>query len=502
MAASPEVVLQAILAIHNGHTSAEDRRQAGQICEDVKADPIAAMNAANMLIRPAQPDPARHFGLSLLGTVIEQRWHQAGFEQEQMQIKQLILEMMAGGTKPLLEEAAFIKEKLCSLVSAVGCREWPQRWETMLPDLMGIAAMGHEQQELMLLALRVLGEDIMEFNDKLDAGRRADLSQALKILLPQILQWVYGFIEEKYQQFTAVVGQGGAGGNDARTLQQLVSAAVKLLQSYTQWIPLHLIYRHNLSQIFSTLLHDPAFKVPACECLLLLCSRKVSRISNKKDKLEAGSTDEDVATSKAQLLAVVGTLGEAPLGGERQHYVSILCDTRGHCVCVWSCGPFGARVVHSIEKCVSAAGPAELLADPDNAYKFAKRVSQVIVAIGDFQIDGETTRSFISAHPLRFAAARLPLRSLSSLETGRPLRSVRSEPRSSALAVPGAPRESCLRLLRGRLFCRVAHRAVAIAGHDGEPPGHHRLDLPAQDAVLAASQPGDAAAAAVPGRPW
>ena len=59
----------------------------------------------------------RHYGLSLLAHVIEGHWHQPGFEEPQTQIKQLVLQMMAEGTKPMLEEPTFIKEKLvrCSI---------------------------------------------------------------------------------------------------------------------------------------------------------------------------------------------------------------------------------------------------------------------------------------------------------------------------------------------------------------------------------------------------
>ena len=97
----------------------------------------------------------------------------------------------------------FIKEKLCGLLSAVGCREWPQRWPDMFETIFQIAAMGHKQAELAIIALRLVGEEIMEFNDALSGGRRSDLSQALKVSLPQVLPFVHNFTKTRFDALGA-----------------------------------------------------------------------------------------------------------------------------------------------------------------------------------------------------------------------------------------------------------------------------------------------------------
>ena len=97
--------------------------------------------------------------------MIEQRWHRPGFEAQQAEIKARILQLMAAGSGA---EPGYVKEKLCGLLSAVGCREWPQRWPDMFDKIFEIGAMGRGQAELAIIALRLVGEDIMEFNEKLE----------------------------------------------------------------------------------------------------------------------------------------------------------------------------------------------------------------------------------------------------------------------------------------------------------------------------------------------
>ncbi len=57
-------------------------------------------------------------------------------------MKQALLELLAKGTKDLLSEKNFIKEKIVELVVEIAKREWPQRWKGMLDFLIQIAQMG------------------------------------------------------------------------------------------------------------------------------------------------------------------------------------------------------------------------------------------------------------------------------------------------------------------------------------------------------------------------
>ena len=272
---SAEGAQQALATIYSPNATAEERAAAGAYCEQLKNNTEAALGCCTQLIAPELPPTVQHFGLSLIHAVIERQWHRPGFEAHQAEVKTLILQRMASDTgRPLWEEPHYLKEKLAGLLSAVGCREWPQRWPDMFEQLFQIAAMGHRQAELAIIALRLVGEEIMEFNDSLDGGRRSDLSQALKVSLPQVLPFIHGFAKTRFEALGAARAQGAAGSADVRALLQLLDAALQLLQSFCQWVPLQLLYSNEFVPLCCALVGDPDTRVRSCECIFLLAQRK------------------------------------------------------------------------------------------------------------------------------------------------------------------------------------------------------------------------------------
>ena len=334
---------QALAVIHEPTSTAEQRAAAGAYVEELKNNPEAALACSAQLIAPELPPTVRHFGLSLIHAVIERQWHQPGFEARQAEVKALILQMMASDTgRPLTEEPRYIKEKLAGLLSAVGCREWPQRWPDMFEQLFQIAAMGHRQAELAIIALRLVGEEIMEFNDSLDGGRRSDLSQALKVSLPQVLPFINEFAKTRFEALGVARAQGAAASADVKALIQLLDVALQLLQSMCQWVPLQLLYINEFVPLCCALVGDPDTRVRSCECIFLLAQRPIDRMG-KPSKMEEEVTTAQIEHAKLQLRTLVALLAATPLG------------------------------------------TVESLLENEGAYRFAKRVSQLVAAIGEQQ---------------------------------------------------------------------------------------------------------------------
>ena len=348
MALSAEGAAEAIATIYSPLATHEQRAAADAYCEQLKNHTEAALAVAAKLIGAEMPDTTRHFGLSLINTVIEKQWHQPGFESRQAEIKALILQMMSEASgKPLTGEPKFIKEKLCGLLSAVGCREWPQRWPDMFETIFQIAAMGHKQAELAMIALRLVGEEIMEFNDSLSAGRRSDLSQALKVSLPQVLPFVNEFTKTRFDALGAARARGAEGAEDVLALVQLLDASLQLLQSMCQWVSLQLLYGNEVVPLCCMLVGDPDTRVRACECVYLLAQRSVDgmgKAHSGKPNMDDEVTTAQVEHAKAQLRTLVALLAATPLG------------------------------------------TAEFLLENEDAYRFAKRVSQLVAAIGEQQV--------------------------------------------------------------------------------------------------------------------
>jgi len=341
-ALTAEGALAAVSTIHSPVATHEQRAAANAYCDQIKAHPEAALPIADQLVAPTAPDTARHFGLSLFGAVIEQRWHRPGFEAQQAEIKARILQLMAAGSGA---EPGYVKEKLCGLLSAVGCREWPQRWPDMFDKIFEIGAMGRGQAELAIVALRLVGEDIMEFNEKLESRRRSDLSQALKLALPKVLPMVRGLIADSHAALCAARQGGAAGLEEAQSCERLLGAGLNLLQSWVGGVlATHLPYTHGLVPLCVTLVDEPATRVRACECVFLLAQRPIAKMGTGKGEDEVNTAM--IEDAKGQLRALIAHLSAAELG----------------------------------------APEVLLLPENEQQYLFTKRVAMLIATVGDNQL--------------------------------------------------------------------------------------------------------------------
>lgn len=78
----------------------------------------------------SQPEEVRHFGLQILHYIVTKEWPgvQVNFQttQTRSRISQLLLEYAARGTRHMLEEKLFIKEKLASIFSSIIELSWPK----------------------------------------------------------------------------------------------------------------------------------------------------------------------------------------------------------------------------------------------------------------------------------------------------------------------------------------------------------------------------------------
>ena len=167
---------------------------------------------AQRLLDPNLSDPVRHFGLQLLSHLVrpspqlvpgacaalqltarhifwheqvENRWESLP-SAVQLSVRRGALLTLANGTRPLLSEAQFVKEKAVQVVVAVALRQWPNEWGELLPALHELAGMGDTQAELAMLLARALSE-VLSAAEKIPPRRRQALLAALTASLPELL---------------------------------------------------------------------------------------------------------------------------------------------------------------------------------------------------------------------------------------------------------------------------------------------------------------------------
>jgi hypothetical protein len=85
----------------------------------------------------------RHNAVTHVHLPQHHRYHWGALEAGQRdQLKTAGLGLVAGGTRGVLEEPLFIKEKIVRAIVEMAKRQWPQAWPSLLPDLITICNMG------------------------------------------------------------------------------------------------------------------------------------------------------------------------------------------------------------------------------------------------------------------------------------------------------------------------------------------------------------------------
>jgi len=294
-------VLAALASLHSPQQTNEGRRQATELCDSFKvggSNEASALGVAGELLdASSSPDVARHFALQLLSHAIEGRWNSEEFEPQRLPLRQRLLQLLA---QPPPGCAFFVRQKLGALVASVALREWPQRWPELFEQLGAIAQMGEDEAELVLITVRTLGEEVMEYNSELEGSRRSDLTAALnEVALPAFMPFVYTVLDGSYARLSTDATLDAAA---RERLQRLLRAVLSLLCAYMEWIPLAIIFQNNFVPALCRLLLEDSLRTPVCEALLLLATRPV---------LKAGSgcvTKAECELASAQVVSMLQVL--------------------------------------------------------------------------------------------------------------------------------------------------------------------------------------------------
>jgi len=81
-------------------------------------------------IESTQPEEVRHFGLQVLQHVVTKEWPSVTLNYQTTQTRtkfgQLLLDYASRGTKHMLDEQVFIKEKVAVILSSIVELTWPK----------------------------------------------------------------------------------------------------------------------------------------------------------------------------------------------------------------------------------------------------------------------------------------------------------------------------------------------------------------------------------------
>eukprot|EP00752_Nemacystus_decipiens_P008991 g8026.t1 len=254
-------ILAALEAVHGGQTANEARQAAGQMLEGFK-DRADGMPYALYILQTPSPrhtDQVRHFALHSLEHMLKVRWlpendtpkpkgtpgpsNGAGATvgvgadpgqapqltlAEKQHLKDAMLQVMARGTRDVAQEAQFIKIKVADLVAQMAERDYPNRWEGFLEQMMQAWAVGPVQAELAMMVLARLIEDChdVDFRSEIDFSRRDPILRGLNDFLPRLVPTLYNFLVQQWMGYKAAVAAAGGASTTAAAGVGVVEAAL------------------------------------------------------------------------------------------------------------------------------------------------------------------------------------------------------------------------------------------------------------------------------------
>lgn len=202
-----------------------------------------AWTRVDAILEQSQNAQTRFFALQILEAVVRTRWGalpDAQREGVKTYVSNLIIRLAT-------DEAAFraqrtLVAKLNLVLVDVLKQDWPHRWPTFVPDLVGAARASEPLCENALAILRLLSEEVFDF-------AKADLTQAKARELKAAFNAQYGPVHEL---LLAVL----TGGRRA----DLVRAALQTLNAFLSWVPLGYILEGPLVEALLRLLPQPAYR--------------------------------------------------------------------------------------------------------------------------------------------------------------------------------------------------------------------------------------------------
>ncbi|KAK9807779.1 hypothetical protein WJX72_008954 [[Myrmecia] bisecta] len=217
-----------------------------------------AWTRVDSILEQSQSQQSKFFALQILEEVIKYRWGALPDEQREgikNYISNLIIKMSS-------DEASFRREKvfinkLNIILVQVLKQDWPHKWQSFIPDIVGASKTSETLCENSMVILKLLSEEVFDFS-------RGELTQAKIKDLKNSLNQEFRLIHELCLFVL-----------NASTKADLIRATLSTLHAFLSWVPLGYIFESNLVEVLLKLFTQPAFRNVALQCLTEVASLTV-----------------------------------------------------------------------------------------------------------------------------------------------------------------------------------------------------------------------------------
>ncbi|PSC71723.1 exportin-1-like isoform X2 [Micractinium conductrix] len=240
-----------------GAGSNQERMAAEAVLKAVQEHPEAWTRVDAILEHSKNPQ-TKFFGLQVLESVVRTRWGalpDAQREGIKTYCSNLIIKI-ATDEKAFRAERTFLSKLNLVLVDILK-QDWPHKWPTFIPDIVGASKTNETLCENSMAILRLLSEEVFDFSkDSLTAAKTKELKSSFN------------------EQFSAVHELCLMVLN-ASQKPDLIRATLATLNAFLSWVPLGYIFESNVIEVLLRLFPQPAFRNISLQCLAEIAALQV-----------------------------------------------------------------------------------------------------------------------------------------------------------------------------------------------------------------------------------
>ena len=213
---------------------------------------------ADAILSQSKSASTKFFALQVLESVIRYRWNTLPDVQREG-IKTFISNLVISLST---DEETFRKErsyvgKLNVVLVQLAKQDWPHRWASFIPDLVGAAKSSEGLCENVMVILKLVSEEVFDFSEgEMLSGKVKNL----KAQLNSEFQSVYQLCEYVLH-------------NSRKP--ELVSATLETLHAYLSWVPMGYIFETNIVETILALFPHPPFRSHALRCITEVANLQV-----------------------------------------------------------------------------------------------------------------------------------------------------------------------------------------------------------------------------------
>lgn len=192
----------------------------------------------------------KYFGLQILEQLIQTRWKALPREQCEG-IKKYIVHMICEISSDAGESdrMKLLLHKLNLVLVQIVKQEWPRLWPTFISEIVGSSKTKESLCMNNMLILRLLSEEVFDFNTGLTSARAAQLKQQFCGQFQSVHELCQEILEKSDNP-------------------QLIYVTLRALHGFLDWIPVGYVFENNLTDLIaSKFLPYPDFRSISLQCL-------------------------------------------------------------------------------------------------------------------------------------------------------------------------------------------------------------------------------------------